>query len=150
MGLHNVRFFGQVAQSEIPRFYAALDLAVIHLRPDPVFHTVIPSKLFELMSMQVPVVMAAEGEAADLVNRCGCGCCVPPAQPALLARTIAELSGQPAAMRLMGERGRRWVREHGDRKDKARAALDSLVVAAAPPTTVRTAPAHPASPRRAA
>ena len=67
LDLHNVRFVDSVAKDEVPRYWALLDVAIIHLRRTPLFETVIPSKLFECMGMGIPVLHGVAGESAEIV-----------------------------------------------------------------------------------
>ena len=69
LGLRNVRFVDSVAKDEVPRYWALLDVAIIHLRRTPLFETVIPSKLFECMGMGIPVLHGVAGESAEIVER---------------------------------------------------------------------------------
>lgn len=68
LGLRNVRFVDSVAKDEVPRYWALLDVAIIHLRRTPLFETVIPSKLFECMGMGIPVLHGVAGESAEIVK----------------------------------------------------------------------------------
>lgn len=128
-GAGNVRFFDRVPHAEVPHYLAALDLAVIHLRPDPVFRGVIPSKLFEFMAMQVPVLLAVEGEAAGIVQRAGCGWCIEPGNPQRMAAAILDAAGNRETLRAVGARGRPAVVQHYSRRVKALEVLASLEMA---------------------
>ena len=75
--LTNLTFHDYVPHDQIPSVLATLDASIVHLRPDPVFRTVIPSKIFESMAIGVPLVHAVEGESADLVREAGAGMCLP-------------------------------------------------------------------------
>ena len=79
--------------------WSLCDLSLVPLRDNPVFATVIPSKIFESMGMGVPILMSLpEGEATAIIRRTGSGVCVPPEDPKALANAIAELSNQPETM----------------------------------------------------
>ncbi|HEU0068005.1 MAG TPA: glycosyltransferase family 4 protein, partial [Nitrospiraceae bacterium] len=104
-GLNNLRFLNRVPHADMPSYLSAFDLPIIHLRPDPVFRTVIPSKLFEFMAMQLPVLMAVEGEAAVIVSDAGCGVCIPSGDAAAMANAILDLAARRKALALMGARG---------------------------------------------
>lgn len=68
-GLDNVVFFDSVPKSEVARYWALLDVAIIHLRKTELFTSVIPSKLFECMGMGIPVLHGVAGESAEIVRR---------------------------------------------------------------------------------
>ncbi len=90
--LSRVRLLSRQPKAMMPRLWSLLDLTLIPLKDDPVFATVVPSKLFEAMGAGVPVIMSLpEGEATGLVDRTGCGICVPPEQPVVLAEAIRQL-----------------------------------------------------------
>ena len=93
MGLRNVLFLDTVPKADVPRYWSLLDAAVIHLRRDPLFTTVIPSKLFESMGMGIPVLMGVEGEAARIVEMHGAGLCFTPGEPAGLVAVLDQLRG---------------------------------------------------------
>lgn len=68
-GLDNVVFVESVPKDEVVRYWSLLDVSIIHLKKDPLFTTVIPSKLFECMGMAVPVLHGVQGESAAIVER---------------------------------------------------------------------------------
>jgi glycosyltransferase involved in cell wall biosynthesis len=90
--LGNVRLVPRQPKECMPALWSACDLALIPLRADPVFATVVPSKLFEAMAHGVPVLLSTpEGEATALVREQGCGIVTPPEDPASLAAAIRAL-----------------------------------------------------------
>lgn len=71
--LTNVIFCDSVSKQDITKYWALLDVALVHLKNDPLFQTVIPSKMFEAMGMGIPILHAVAGESADIVTRYGLG-----------------------------------------------------------------------------
>jgi glycosyltransferase involved in cell wall biosynthesis len=69
MSLKNVVFIDTVPRERVQEYWALLDVSIIHLKKDPLFKTVIPSKLFECMAMGLPVLHGVQGESADIVER---------------------------------------------------------------------------------
>src|SRR5208337_2634049 len=61
-GLSNLRLLGLRPRAEIPAWIASVDVALVLLRDLPVFETVIPSKIFEFLAQERPVILAARGE----------------------------------------------------------------------------------------
>ena len=99
-GLTNVRMIPRQPKEMMPRLWSLCDLSLIPLRNNPLFATVIPSKLFEGMGMGVPALMSLpEGEATSIVCDTGCGVCVPPENPEALARVITALAGDTNRMK---------------------------------------------------
>jgi colanic acid biosynthesis glycosyl transferase WcaI len=95
-GLTNVRLIPRQPKNRMPALWSVCDVAVVPLRDNPVFATVIPSKIFESMGMGVPILMSLpEGEATGIVRGTGSGVCVPPENPDAMAAAIASLAGNP-------------------------------------------------------
>lgn len=92
-GLRNVEFIPAQQKKDIPAYWSLCDVALIHLKNDPVFSEVIPSKMFESMGMGIPILIAApEGEATNIVKENKVGLVVEPENPTKLAEIIIELS----------------------------------------------------------
>lgn len=106
-GPANVRMLGAVPAARIPELYAEADVAAVLLRDLPIFEGALPTKLLEAMAAGRPVVLAARGEAARLVEAEGCGLVVPPEDPRALAQALAALAADPARRAAMGAAGRR-------------------------------------------
>jgi len=96
-GLTNVRLIPRQPKERMPALWSVCDVAIVPLRDNPVFATVIPSKIFESMGMGVPILMSLpEGEATRIVRETGSGVCVPPEDPEAMAAAIAALAESPA------------------------------------------------------
>jgi glycosyltransferase involved in cell wall biosynthesis len=96
-GLENVVFVEPQPKESMPAYWSACDVALVHLKNDPVFAEVIPSKMFEAMAMGLPLMMVAPaGEATGIVERDGAGVVVPAGDPDALAAAIRRLAADPA------------------------------------------------------
>ncbi len=94
--LANVRLIPSQPKALMPRLWSVHDLALIPLRNQELFTTVIPSKIFEAMAMGIPVFMSVpEGEATKLVRTTCCGALVPPEDPQAMAEAIVRLEENP-------------------------------------------------------
>lgn len=100
--LTNVRLIPRQPKQRMPALWSLCDLALVPLRDNPVFATVIPSKIFESMGMGVPILMSLpEGEATAIIRQTASGVCVPPEDPAALAAAIKHLADDPAKMQTL-------------------------------------------------
>ena len=98
-GLTNVRMIPRQPKAQVPALWSLCDLSLVHLKNDPVFATVIPSKMFEALGNGVPSVVALpEGEATALARDNGWGVIVPPEDPPALAAAIVALADDPGRM----------------------------------------------------
>lgn len=118
-GLKNVTIHDFVPQTEIPAYWRAIDIAIVHLKPHPVFKTVIPSKIFEIMAMGVPMVYGVEGESADIVRETGAGECIPSGDAEAMTQSVLRLAEDRDLRDQLGENGRTRVSERFSRKVKA-------------------------------
>jgi glycosyltransferase involved in cell wall biosynthesis len=98
MRLSNILFLDSVPKDEVADYWALLDASIIHLKKDPLFTTVIPSKLFECMAMGLPVLHGVEGESAEIVRSEGVGETFEPENAAALAEALMRLSQEPATL----------------------------------------------------
>lgn len=91
-GLDNVAFLRMQPKSRMPEVWSLCDVALIHLKDDPAFAEVIPSKIFEAMAMGLPLLIAApRGEATEIVESEEAGLAVAPGDPQALADAVLRL-----------------------------------------------------------
>ena len=91
-GLDNVRFVPRQPKEKMPGIWSLCDVSLIQLKDDPLFKSVIPSKIFESMGMGLPIILSLpKGEASQIVEESGAGVVIPPEQPEILARTVLRL-----------------------------------------------------------
>jgi glycosyltransferase involved in cell wall biosynthesis len=89
--LSNIHFMGLVQKEKIPAIIAASSASLIHLKKSKLFTTVIPSKLFELMAMNVPVIMGVEGESRNIVLEARAGEIMEPENECDLLKAIKTI-----------------------------------------------------------
>lgn len=105
--LSNVLFLPRQDPEQMAPLFALSDALLVHLKDDPLFRITIPSKTQTYMAVGKPILMAVQGDAADLVTRAGCGIVCPPQDARALADAALRLFQMPATERaMMGQRGR--------------------------------------------
>ncbi len=108
-GLGNVVFIPRVPMSEVGAILGAADALLVHLKDDPLFAITIPSKTQAYMAIGKPLIMAVRGDAAELVERAGCGVTAMPESAQSLAEAVIRLAELSAGERaVMGECSRRF------------------------------------------
>ncbi|MEM7583040.1 MAG: glycosyltransferase family 4 protein [Acidobacteriota bacterium] len=117
--LANVQFIGQQPKEKVPLFYAACDLGLVTLRNTPLFQDVLPSKIFEYLAMERPILLTVDGQARQLVEQAGGGVFVPPEDAKALAAAIRSLVQAPEKRIGMGRAGREFVVQHYNRAIQA-------------------------------
>lgn len=71
--LTNVTMIDNVSKDEVLEFLSIMDAAIINLRKNILFTTVIPSKIFETAAMQVPILLGVDGEARSILEKFDAG-----------------------------------------------------------------------------
>lgn len=117
--LRNVRLLGLQPREMMPAWIATTDILLVCLRDLPVFETVIPSKIFEFLAQERPVIVAARGEIRQMTETSGVALTIDPEDPEALAYAIDEIRREPEAARERAEKGRIWVEENFVRRDLA-------------------------------
>ncbi len=124
--LTNVQFIDLQPKRRVPLFYSACDLGLVMLRAAPLFQDVLPSKIFEYLAMQRPILISVDGQARKLVESSGGGIYVPPEDAPALIADVERLSKKAGELERMGRSGRRFVLEHFDRAVQAERYLELL------------------------
>jgi glycosyltransferase involved in cell wall biosynthesis len=122
--LTNVRFLDPKPFKEMPGILACADILLVTLK----LHLpgAVPSKLYEAMGTGRPVVLAASGEAAEIVNRHEAGIVVQPGDAAGLSQAVKRLHDAPELRRKLGENARRAAETHYNREAIAARFIDYL------------------------
>jgi colanic acid biosynthesis glycosyl transferase WcaI len=123
-GLQTVTFLDARPADAIPALVAAADIVLIPLKTD--IPGAVPSKLYEAMAAGRPVVLVADGEAADIVRTHRAGLVVRPGRIGDLAAALRELRTRPDLRRTLGENGRRAAEQVFDRDAIVARLLDRL------------------------
>jgi|SRR5690625_1079800 len=117
LGLDNISIHPPLPKEETRAFYNSCDLCLVPLAPIPVFQETIPSKIFEVMACERPILASLAGEAAEIVARSGAGMVSPPGDAQAMAEGITRLLALDGAERReMGRRGREYVERHYNRE----------------------------------
>ena len=112
MGLRSVIFIDTVPKAEVARYWSLLDVSIVHLKREPLFATVIPSKLFECMAMGIPVLHGVAGESAEIVLRDQVGEVFTPEDAGELAMASQRLVDDPSALATMSANGVKAARAY--------------------------------------
>jgi colanic acid biosynthesis glycosyl transferase WcaI len=130
-----MRFMGYQPRDVLPESLSSADLHVVGLARGLAGY-VVPSRLYGILSVARPVVVAAdsESETAQVVRQAGCGIVVPPGRPELLAQAIRNAYDGELDLDELGRRGREYVVETADRAvavERYRSVLRELTAEAA-------------------
>jgi glycosyltransferase involved in cell wall biosynthesis len=121
LGLDNVIFEGSVAADRVPLVLAAADGGLVLLRRGPLYEASLPTKLVETMAAGRPVVVSADGLAAEVVMTAGAGYHAAAEDATALASAIETCRNDPDRS-IRGEAAKARARRDYDRD----AILDGL------------------------
>ncbi len=125
LGVRNIEFRDFVPHPQVPQLLAALNIGTALLKDHPVFETVIPSKIFEILAAGRPIAAAVAGQAQRIIASLGGGVCVAPQDAKALAGAISDMADRPDRT---DETGRAAQIEVAARFDRNKLAADALGV----------------------
>lgn len=126
----NVSLLPPVSKAEVGAIIGAADLCIATLKPINTLRYGYATKIFDYMAMKKPVILAMDGEAAQLVNEeANCGIAVGPGQTQALREAILDLYHDPEKRRSLGENGYSFVQRHRAADELAQRYLELLKAA---------------------
>ncbi|MDP6461827.1 MAG: glycosyltransferase family 4 protein [Gemmatimonadota bacterium] len=119
-GLDQVSFFDEVPEADLPHILARADVGIDTRRKLGITTGTLPAKMFSYMACECPVLLAIEGEAAEMLAGARAGVAVPPEDPEALAGAILRLRSDAERRVRLGKNGREFVLKHHSRSALAR------------------------------
>lgn len=107
----SVVFVGHLPQAAALQYVQEADVCASPFYPTPILQSASPTKLVEYMALGKAVVANDHPEQKRVIEESGAGLCVPWDEHAFAA-AIVQLLHDPQTARLMGARGRSYVRRH--------------------------------------
>lgn len=117
--LDNIIFHDSVPKEDVQDYYALSDVCLVPLRDIPLFTTFIPSKMFEILASERPIIGSVAGEAANILRQSQGALVVPPEDGTAVANAILHLYQNPEQRSQMGHAGRNFVINHYSRQSLA-------------------------------
>lgn len=124
--LTNVTFLDATDKQGVKAYYSLADVCLVPLRDIPLFNGFIPSKMFEIMAMEKPIVASLNGEAAEILKEAQSAEIVAPEDSTAIAKAILAIQADPVHAKKLGKRGREFVESNCSRKHSADRYLNVL------------------------
>ncbi|KYH35129.1 alpha-D-kanosaminyltransferase [Clostridium tepidiprofundi DSM 19306] len=115
-GLKNVTFLPVQAKVNMPRIIASMDATIIPLKKLDLFKGALPSKMFEALASELPIILAVEGEAEKLIKDANAGITVEPENSDDIAEAVLKLYKDIEYREFLGKNGRKYVIENYSRE----------------------------------
>ena len=117
LNLTNVHFLEPVSKKEMPAILNSIDVALVPLKNLTLFKGAIPSKVFEALAMEVPLLLGVDGEARNhFIEKGKAGLFFQPENADELAKKALFLAENLVERLEMGKNARRYVTENFDRE----------------------------------
>jgi glycosyltransferase involved in cell wall biosynthesis len=116
LGLKNVIFAEPVGRNEISGIIKEIDVSLVPLRKLELFMGAIPSKIFEILAMEKPILLGVDGEARELfIDEGQAGWFFEPENLNDLESKINEIINNKSEVIIKGKNGRKYVSENFNR-----------------------------------
>ncbi len=115
-GLENILFLPPVPRNKSPLWLQLADIFLLPYLKGKFFRLNLPNKFFDYLASGKPIILAGEGETADVISKSGSGKIVKAEDFKAMANAILQFKSMPPNERIkMGENGRKYVFEHFSR-----------------------------------
>lgn len=125
--LTNVKFVPVQPKRNMPGIIASVDATVIPLKKLDIFKGALPSKMYEALASELPIILAVEGEAQKLIEEAQAGITVEPENGEAIAEAVLKLYNDEELRNKLGSNGRKYVIENYSR-DKITRKLESILM----------------------
>jgi glycosyltransferase involved in cell wall biosynthesis len=113
--LNNLYMPGRFPVETMPGLMQKASVLLVTLTDQPIFALTVPNKVQAYMAAGRPIIACLNGEGARLVVEAGAGLATPAEDAKALVETILRLYRlQPGEREAMGNKGRKYYKEHFD------------------------------------
>ncbi len=128
LDLRNVFFHDAVSKNSMPQILRSVNAAIIPLRKLELFLGAIPSKIFESLAMELPILLGVDGEARELfVTKGKCGIYFEPENADELTKAINTFVKEKDLAKQLGKNGRDYVDANFNRNNIAQQFRERLL-----------------------
>jgi glycosyltransferase involved in cell wall biosynthesis len=117
--LSNLTLLDEIPRDEIPKYLSAAQVCIVPLRKNELFKGALPSKIFDYMACERPVILCVAGEASEVMEQAQAGLVVEPENTKEMIAAINKLKTDPDKTQKYGVNGRNFVEEKFSRKKQA-------------------------------
>ncbi len=111
LDVSNIHFYGRMDFSMMPEVYAMADAMLVTLADNDLIAYTLPNKVLSSMAAAKPILVCANGEAADTVHDADCGFTADAEDADGLVRIIRDFI-KSDRKQIMGENARQYYEKH--------------------------------------
>ncbi|MBT8265156.1 MAG: glycosyltransferase family 4 protein [Bacteroidia bacterium] len=126
LDIFNITFIDQIKKEEMTDYLSLLDVSIVPLKKSELFLSVIPSKIFELSAMNIPILLGVDGEARALLEKYGNGIFYKPEDKESFLRQLTTLVSNDSKSLDQYKNGGNKLALDYDRQKMAMKLLDSI------------------------
>jgi glycosyltransferase involved in cell wall biosynthesis len=89
--ISNISFVDSVSENKIIEYISLSDISLINLKKNDTFKSVIPSKMFNVASMQKPILLGVDGEARSILEKYSAGVFFEPENEKMFIKKLLDL-----------------------------------------------------------
>lgn len=116
LGLENVTFLSGQSKDTMPKIYALADVVLVPLKKIELFKEFIPSKIFEIMACEKPIIASVKGETRGILLRAGSALVSEPEDSLGIAQGIVKLKDDKTLRYKLGMNGQEFVKRYFTRQ----------------------------------
>lgn len=110
-GWEKVNELGFLDRQQVSNVMGYSKAGLVTFLPSPNHVDAQPNKMFEYMSVGLPIITSDFPLWAEIVTEAGCGICVDPLKPEEIAEAIEYINSHPSEASNMGKNGKKAVEE---------------------------------------
>ncbi len=126
LSITNISFIDPVKKSEIGNYLSILDVALVPLKKSTTFASVIPSKIFESVAMNIPILLGVDGESKGIIEFYNSGMYFEPENETDFIKKLTEMKFKILSNKNYFVKGCQKMANDFDRKNLAKNMLDLL------------------------
>jgi len=125
--LTNVILIPPISRTDVIKYIMLFDVMIIPLVHREIFKITIPSKLYESMAAEIPILLCVDGEARKIMEEANCGMFVEPENAQMLSEKIIFFRNNRNIIKDLGKNGRKEAFNSFSRNSVVKRFYDELL-----------------------
>ncbi len=110
--MSKINFYEPVPRKELIKLISESSICIVALKDRKLFESALPSKMFEYMACERPVVLGINGEAKKLIKNSKAGIAIDPENPSAMSNAILTYYKNMQKCKIDGKNGLKYVKEN--------------------------------------